>query len=258
MTRSALHLAQALGHAASDKRIEILRQVGRVGSISEAARLGGISYKAAWQALETLSNLAGQALVEKVVGGLGGGGAQLSPAGHRLLAAADQLAQARSAVLARLQGQADTALPASGLLGLGLRTSLRNQLPCTVRALQAQGQSLRVALALSDDTLLHARITLESAELLGLQPGQAVLALCKATAVTVARSRASLAPAPGCNLLRARVHRAAPGRRVGEISLQLSPELYLVGFARQRLAFKPGQPALACVDETALVIAAGA
>ena len=57
-----------------DKRINILRRIHETGSISEAARLAKVSYKAAWQAIETLSNLAGAPLVEKVVGGSRGGG----------------------------------------------------------------------------------------------------------------------------------------------------------------------------------------
>lgn len=62
MTHPDLQLSQALGHEVSDKRIDILRQVAQVGSISEAARIAGVSYKAAWQAIETLGNLAGQPL----------------------------------------------------------------------------------------------------------------------------------------------------------------------------------------------------
>ena len=75
MRNKKTNLTQALGHQATDKRLDILRRIGANGSISEAARSAGVSYKAAWQALETLSNLAGTPLVEKVVGGAGGGGA---------------------------------------------------------------------------------------------------------------------------------------------------------------------------------------
>ncbi|MEP6790525.1 MAG: ModE family transcriptional regulator, partial [Ramlibacter sp.] len=49
-----LKLEGALGHVAVDKRMEILRRVGQGGSISQAARDAGVSYKAAWQALDTL------------------------------------------------------------------------------------------------------------------------------------------------------------------------------------------------------------
>ena len=47
----------------ADKRIDILRQIGQGGSISQAARAVGVSYKAAWQAIDTLTNLAGVPLV---------------------------------------------------------------------------------------------------------------------------------------------------------------------------------------------------
>ena len=82
---SSPDFTQALGSEVADKRIDILRRLGEVGSISQAARSAGVSYKAAWQALETLSNLAGTPLIEKVVGGSGGGGAQLTQAGQQVL-----------------------------------------------------------------------------------------------------------------------------------------------------------------------------
>ena len=128
MSNSSLPLADVLGHEATDKRIDILRRIGEVGSISEAARGAGVSYKAAWQALETLTNLAGVPLVEKVVGGTGGGGAALTPAGQRVLQAAHALAAARRQVLSRLHSDDDAA---TGRAALALRTS-SFKLTCTL------------------------------------------------------------------------------------------------------------------------------
>ena len=68
----SLSLSAALGHALTDKRIDILRHIGECGSISQAARAAGVSYKAAWQAVDTLTNLAGAQLVARAVGGAGG------------------------------------------------------------------------------------------------------------------------------------------------------------------------------------------
>src|SRR3954469_172886 len=113
--KTSLKLAGALGHEAADKRIDILRRIGDAGSISEAARAAGVSYKAAWQAIDTLGNLAGAALVASAVGGAGGGGASLAPGGRQLLQAADEMARAREQVLARLAGQ-------KGVAALALRT----------------------------------------------------------------------------------------------------------------------------------------
>ena len=73
-------LTEALGHAVSDKRLEVLRRVGETGSISQAARDAGISYKAAWQAIDTLTNLSEAPLVDRTVGGSGGGGKEITTA----------------------------------------------------------------------------------------------------------------------------------------------------------------------------------
>jgi molybdate transport system regulatory protein len=248
----ALKLRSALGHDAGDKRIEILRRVGEGGSISQAARLAGVSYKAAWQAIDTLGNLAGVQLVESVVGGAGGGGAALTEAGRQLLAVARDLDDARARVLARIPQQAGGALPMAGLAALGLRTSMRNQLPCTVRSLEKEQGAVLVRLALADGTLLNSRITRESVQLLALRAGQPVLALCKATAVRVA---AVARAAPGRNLLRGQTTRASRGETGGEVALELTGGLQLVGFAPAGHGLTPKSAAVAIVDDAAVVVA---
>lgn len=243
----------ALSQASADKRIDILRLVGASGSISQAARDAGVSYKAAWQAIDTLTNLAGVALVARAVGGAGGGGAQLTPAGVELLAAADALARARGQVLARLQ--APGASPA--LQQLSIRTSMRNQLPCAVTGLEGTGAIVRVQLALADGTALVARITRESVELLGLRPGQAVVALCKATAVLV-QPAGSARPPPGRNLLQGRamrVSRGGPDDGGDEVTAGLAAGLALVGFAPPGSALRATRRVQLLVDESALVLA---
>lgn len=242
----------ALSQASADKRVDILRLVGERGSISQAARDAGVSYKAAWQAIDTLTNLAGVALVERAVGGAGGGGARLTPAGRQLLLAADALAQARNQVLGQL-----LAPGTQPVLPLSVRTSMRNQLPCTVQAVEGPGAQVRVHLRLANGMALVSRITRDSAELLALQPGVAVLALCKATAVAVGPV-GNMQPAPGCNLLPARATRVARGTPQDggdEVSAELGPGLALVGFAPSGSGLRAARRVLLRVDESALVLA---
>ena len=247
-----MHFAQALGHDASDKRLDILRRIGAVGSISEAARGAGVSYKAAWQALENLSNLAGAPLIEKSVGGSGGGGARLTQAGQQLLDAAERLNAARHAVLAELQNSQDNALSVQGLAGLGLRTSMRNQLPCKVHSITRSAGSARVQLELPNGAMLTAKITCESVELLGLQKGMAALALCKATAVSISAA----APAqPDLNVLDGEISRLPPGGQGGDVAVQLMPGLQLTGFPAQGQTFTLHQAVKASLDASAVVIA---
>ena len=251
----------ALSHTSADKRIDILRLIAQSGSISQAGREAGVSYKAAWQAIDTLTNLAGVTLVERVVGGAGGGGARITPAGLLLLAAADQMDQARSQVLARLQqgGDLQEANLSPALMQLSIRTSMRNQLPCKVQALDAQGQIVRVRLQLAPGVGLVSRITKESAELLALQPGLMVLALCKATAVSVNRmvgaaTRDNL-PSRGANELSGRATRVSRGETGDEVALTLDAGLQLVGFAPAASGIRTGSKVSAWVDESAVVVA---
>jgi molybdate transport system regulatory protein len=261
----------ALTHQPADKRMDILRLIGDTGSISEAARQAGVSYKAAWQAVHTLTNLAGVVLVDRAVGGAGGGGARLTAAGEQLLDASRQMDVARQEVLARFSGGAAQALP-----GAGLRTSMRNNLPCQVTQLLTSTPDdpmVRVILALPQAARLTASITRESAELLGLQPGLALLALCKATAVRmvpvavrepVASKPEMVGAAPmihgepdrsAANLIVGKVARLSRGGQRDEVVMTLPGDLQLVGFANQPNRLRVGSKVCAQVEENAVVLA---
>jgi len=268
-TDNSANLTDALGDPASDKRLDVLRLVGQTGSISQAAREVGISYKAAWQAIDTLTNLSGVALVDRTVGGSGGGGARITAQGQALLALADELAFARRQVLSRFAGGAAL------ISGLGLRTSMRNQLPCTVlrcEALAPHDPMATVTLQTPGGALLQSSITWESADLLGLAPGLAVLVLCKATAVQVQmlevaadtmtkvmaeRAKVSVSTEPAqpidCQLL-GRVERVTPGQGRDEVVLALDGGGHWVGFATHPFAAVAGQSALARMGASALVV----
>ncbi|MDA8457242.1 TOBE domain-containing protein [Acidovorax sp. GBBC 3334] len=269
--------SEALAHGPADRRVAVLREIGAGGSISQAARAVGVSYKAAWQAVDTLTNLAGVPLVERAVGGAGGGGARLTAAGTALLQAAQALEQARAGVLA-LAGHGEGAPPAARL---SLRTSMRNQWPCTVQALESHGPVVRVRLrgaggqgtgedeseqdaaagATERGLRLAARITRESAELLGLRPGTPVLALCKATAVRVEAASASAArsgpaAAGGANAWPGRASRVSRGGAAGdEVSAELEAGVRMVGFAPPGSGLRAGRRVLLSVDESAVVLA---
>lgn len=250
----------AFGHGASDKRIDILRGIASTGSISQAAREAGVSYKAAWQAIDTLTNLAGMPLVERAVGGAGGGGALLTVQGGHLLELADALDAARRDVHARWSvGGAEASTQADATIArLAVRTSMRNQLPATIDTLEAIGRTVRVRMHLgANSSAIAARITQESAELLGLQAGMTVIALCKATAVRVERFDAAAPTRRGAtrNRLVGRVGRALRGEGGDEIAVTLDGGLQVVGFAPGGSGLRVRQRAAVALDESALVVA---
>lgn len=245
----------------SDKRIEVLRRLAHNGSISQAARDCGISYKAAWQALDTLTNLAAVALVERSVGGAGGGGALLTQAGHALLQAADAMEQARSEVLARLHS---AGLSQPLMARLAVRTSMRNQWPCTVQALDGEGARVNVTLHTTgaQPAPLQAQVTRESAELMGLVPGQHVLAMAKATALQVLGLDVPTDVADDTvwagEVTRIDVGDITETNHVeggGEIAVRLPGGLHVVGFAAQTIGMQPGSQVQVQVPAAAVVLA---
>lgn len=66
-------------------RIELLRHIKETGSISKAAKVMGMSYKAAWDSVDTMNNLAGEVLVHRTSGGRHGGGSMLTDAGIKFI-----------------------------------------------------------------------------------------------------------------------------------------------------------------------------
>ncbi len=66
-------------------KIALLEHIGTGGSLSQAARELGMSYRRAWQLLESLNSCFRERAVLSAKGGRGGGGARLTPFGRLLI-----------------------------------------------------------------------------------------------------------------------------------------------------------------------------
>ena len=83
--------------------LELLERIDATGSISTAAGAMGMSYKAAWQAVESMNNLSEQPVVERQTGGRNGGGTRLTEHGRRVIALYRAVESEHQAALDRLQ-----------------------------------------------------------------------------------------------------------------------------------------------------------
>ena len=66
-------------------KVDLLEAIDRAGSISAGARELGLSYRRAWDLVDTMNHCFKHPLVTRVKGGKGGGGAQLTAEGKQLL-----------------------------------------------------------------------------------------------------------------------------------------------------------------------------
>lgn len=66
-------------------RVELLERIQQKGSIAKAAAEMKMSYRQAWQMVKEMNERANEPLVEKTLGGKGGGGAKLTKAGEKII-----------------------------------------------------------------------------------------------------------------------------------------------------------------------------
>jgi molybdate transport system regulatory protein len=69
----------------SEWRVRMLDAIDQTGSISRAAEHMKVTYHRAWEKLHEMEEGLGYKLVEAQVGGVGGGGAELTPQGRALM-----------------------------------------------------------------------------------------------------------------------------------------------------------------------------
>lgn len=182
--RGALVLERT-GARMGAERVALLAAIGRTGSISAAAREVGLSYKAAWDGVQAMNNLLSAPVVTAAPGGKAGGGAALTPAGDKLIAAYGAIEEGVARLLASFEKSLSLD-PAEVLRGLSLRTSARNAWTCKVWAVAADDVAAQVRMRLGEGQDLTAVITARSAAEMRLAPGSEVLALVKSNFVLLA------------------------------------------------------------------------
>ena len=206
---------------AGQSRIELLTQIANSGSITQAAKAVGISYKSAWDAVEAMNSAAGSPLVARSTGGKGGGGTQLTAAGQQLIEAFQHYQREHQAFLQRLGADSRLDPYLQIMERLRLRTSARNQLLARVCNIQADGLNDRIELELHGSAQrLTALITHSSTERLNLQLGAEVFALIKASWVNLLPADSTPLHAEP-NHLTGNVHTLEPGELESELQLEL-------------------------------------
>ncbi|GAB3629614.1 transcriptional regulator ModE family protein [Pandoraea terrae] len=242
------------GHA----RIALLEQIEAHGSITAAAKAVGMSYKAAWDAIDAMNNLAGEPLVARSTGGRGGGGTRLTPRGARLVRAFRAVESAQQQFLARLGEDIEQFDTQWRLIGrLGMQTSARNQLYGTVSAIRAGGVNDEVTLSLAGGQSIVATLTHESCVTLGLSVGAEAFALIKASWVMLA-TEDDAAHLSTRNRLAGTIETVTHGEVDSEVTLALPGGARLASVVTEdstrRLGLAPGRPVTACFKASSVIV----
>ncbi len=247
--------ASIAGHG----RIELLRAVAEHGSITQAAKAYGMSYKAAWDAIDAMNQRASQPVVERVVGGRGGGSTQVTEFGRRLIARFEQVDGAHQRFLRLIEQDAmDLNQEFSLLKVLNMKTSARNQWVGKVTAVRAGAVNDEVEVSLPGGLRLAAIVTRESSEALELRPEVTVIALVKSSAVLLAVDLAN-ARISARNQISGQVLSVTPGAVNAEVVVRAASGVDVVAVVPQAavtdLGLKPGAGVTALVKASDIVLA---
>ncbi|WP_237173732.1 TOBE domain-containing protein [Paracandidimonas lactea] len=245
----------------SQRRMALLAAIGQEGSISAAARKVGLSYKAAWDAVDTMNNLAGEPLVLRTTGGRHGGGATLSERGVKLLTLFERLERQHREFMAQLARNGN--LPGAGDTNLALiqnmmiQTSARNCLAGTITRVTHGAVNDEIILHAAEGLDIIANITSESTHSLGLAPGKRALAFIKASSIIVGQ------PGEGMRLsarnqLAGHIREITPGSINADLRIEL-PSGHMLGAtltldSLNDMALKAGDPVLAIFKASSVMI----
>jgi molybdate transport system regulatory protein len=169
------------------RMIALLKAIAASGSINQAARQVGLSYKGAWQIIERANNLAPKVLVATATGGSKGGGTSLTAAGRSLLNLFASLEDKHRQFLRELnRNLVDDADLMLLLKRLDVKTSADNQLFGHISKIQMGEVNAEVFVTQKGGQQIVASITLAAVKQLDLRIGTDAVMLINSSDIILA------------------------------------------------------------------------
>lgn len=167
-------------------RIELLELIASTGSMHAAAKEMKMSYKAAWDRVNSMNALADYPIIEKTTGGKGGGGTILTPYAYELIATYKRFSELHRQFIQRFSEAGDNPEHLARILARTfLTTSARNQLPCKVVNITDDELKGTLSLVINDTIKLNASITLKSIQDMGITKDCDVYAIIKSSDIQI-------------------------------------------------------------------------
>ena len=161
----------------------LLRRVSETGSLSEAARKVGISYRNAWGRIKKLESNYGVRILDTKVGGTTGGGARLTPQG---LALFKEFRHMRKYLFNVVEDSESAG-------NVRYKLSARNIIPAKVVSVVRGDITSSIKMVSDSQFDFTSIISNEAVDDLGLNEGDQVQAIIKSTEVMVAKFSAQKA-----------------------------------------------------------------
>lgn len=170
----------------NERLFNLLMAIEQTGSINQAARAVGLTYKGAWEMIERANNLSPNILVATAIGGKQGGGTRLTVTGKVFLNLFQQIKTEHDAFLQqinqRLSSHEDIVFLLKRLI---MKASARNQFFGKVTAIAMGAVNATVTLSLKGGDSIVASITKDSVANMGIKVGVEAIALVKVSQIII-------------------------------------------------------------------------
>jgi len=258
-----LSLSADIGQFLNDNRIRLLDAIDVHGSLSAAAKSLPMSYKAAWDALNSMNNISSEELVIRSTGGKNGGGTTLTPYAKKLISMFKAMEIEYQKNLEQLQ-QALADTPEVKEINdfrqlmtrINFKSSARNQLIGTVTSITIGAVNVIVELKVSEQITIIAAITKESAELLNIEFGQELIALIKSSQMVIHEEEQLKLSVS--NQLKGSISHIHPGAVCSDITVNLSDQkslsVTITEQSRTQLNLQVAQPITVCFNASAVTL----
>ncbi len=239
-------------------RVYLLELIGKTGSISKAAKEMGMSYKAAWDAVDAMNNLSDEPLVARSTGGKGGGGTTLTPKGEETIKVFKALEKKYEMFLSAI---AEDSISFDSLYKnlrrINMKTSARNQLFGVIDKIIRGAVNSEVELNIGDGIKIVSVVTNDSVDSLGFSVGEEAYAIIKASWIIISKEKPKKLSAR--NIIETKVTAIIPGAVNTEVKMEVSGKTLaavVTGEAIDELKLKEGDTAYAIFKASNVILGA--
>ncbi|MDD3059681.1 MAG: TOBE domain-containing protein [Sulfurimonas sp.] len=236
-------------------RVELLHKIEKTGSINAAAKEMKMSYKAAWERINGMNALAEKPLIQRKIGGSGGGGTTLTPYAHELIKTYERLHELHRQFIDRFAEAGDDPQRLARILSRTfLTTSARNQIPTTIQKITQHGLYVTIEMPLSNESSLRSTITKKSADNMGLDTQSEIYAIIKSSDILIQ----SQAPQTSeeINILKGTIKSIELSDDFAELEFSLNKNTNLIAFLDKEKVntFEIGPEAYAIISTKNIII----
>lgn len=208
-------------------KIELLHMIQKTGSMNAAAKEMKMSYKAAWERMNSMNALADEPILERQTGGKGGGGTTLTAYGLELIKTYERLHELHRQFIDRFSEAGESPeLLANILNRTFLTTSARNQIPSRISEIEFHDLSATVSILLSGETKIISTITSKSVTNMNLHVSSDIYAIIKSSDIKISATKPQ--NNLNMNILECVVEGVELREENREITLRINPKTTLV------------------------------